>query len=498
MTSRSMEDLQCNPLWREDDLGKPLPDSVHAVSVSMPLWRHVIGYEEGDADVLAALRCGYPRFFCHPLIQRLFQQASGRFAEDGETTFVFSSRGAAARCVSYLQNTRNCPARTDSFGMNGLHCVTFSEANKESATAFRQHFGDVVSSRCALSVLEGSMVDGDRDAAKTLIRARIAGFTGASAENVFLYPTGMAAARGALALAQGCRPGAKSIQLGFPYVDVLKIQTVEGPGNHFFPKGEPSDLDAIEAIVSQETISCVMTEFPGNALLRSVDILKLSRILRQYDVPLIVDDTVSTFVNTRLLPHADILLSSLTKSFSGVGDVMGGSLVFNSASPNFTRFSAEHESRFEDCLWVEDAQVLEINSRDAAERIQRMSETAEALCAFLVDHPKVKHLYYPKYETSENYRALMREGGGFGGLFSVVLEDAARTAPLFYDALRVCKGPSLGNNFTLACPYTLLAHYKELDWVSSIGISPYLVRVSVGLEDKDALIARFEEVLAAL
>jgi cystathionine gamma-synthase len=64
-----------------------------------------------------------------------------------------------------------------------------------------------------------------------------------------------------------------------------------------------------------------------------------------------------------------------------------------------------------------------------------------------------------------------------------------------YDALRVTKGPSLGTDFTLACPYTLLAHYDELPWVESLGVSRWLLRVSTGLEPTSDLLARFEEAL---
>jgi cystathionine gamma-synthase len=56
---------------------------------------------------------------------------------------------------------------------------------------------------------------------------------------------------------------------------------------------------------------------------------------------------------------------------------------------------------------------------------------------------------------------------------------------VFFDALNVFKGPSLGTNFTLACPYTLLAHYTELDWAEGFGVDRRLVRVSVGLEHVD-------------
>ena len=66
-----------------------------------------------------------------------------------------------------------------------------------------------------------------------------------------------------------------------------------------------------------------------------------------------------------------------------------------------------------------------------------------------------------------------------------------------YDALPLAKGPSLGTNFTLVCPYTLLAHYEELDWAESCGVPRHLIRVSAGLEPLGDLVARFERALAA-
>jgi cystathionine gamma-synthase len=60
-------------------------------------------------------------------------------------------------------------------------------------------------------------------------------------------------------------------------------------------------------------------------------------------------------------------------------------------------------------------------------------------------------------------------GSGFGGLFSLTFAGQ-RTAEAFYDALACATGPSLGTNFTLACPYTILAHYAELDWAAQYGV----------------------------
>ena len=150
---------------------------------------------------------------------------------------------------------------------------------------------------------------------------------------------------------------------------------------------------------------------------------------------------------------------------------------------------ADHE------LWRGDAVALEANSRDFASRVAGMNRNALALTEHLRSHPRVARVHYATTDGGLGYEMIKRAGGGHGCLFSVVLKDAATASPRFYDALRVCKGPSLGTNFTLACPYALLAHYDELDWAESCGVDRHLVRVSAGLEATDDLIARFDEAL---
>jgi cystathionine gamma-synthase len=109
----------------------------------------------------------------------------------------------------------------------------------------------------------------------------------------------------------------------------------------------------------------------------------------------------------------------------------------------------------------------------------------------------VKELYYPKYITPELYQEFCTGSPGYGGLFSIVLQTAEQ-AQQFYDNLEIYKGPSLGTNFTLACPYTLIAHYTELDWAETFGVSRNLVRVSVGLEEPEWLLHQFLETLNKL
>jgi cystathionine gamma-synthase len=140
--------------------------------------------------------------------------------------------------------------------------------------------------------------------------------------------------------------------------------------------------------------------------------------------------------------------------------------------------------------------ALELNSRDFTQRATTMSRNAQALADHMRTHPKVDRVWHAKSEGGRGYEFIRRENGGYGCLFSFTLKNPEQTSAKFYDALRVCKGPSLGTNFTLACPYTLLAHYEELDWTESVGVSRWLIRVSAGLEETADLIARFDEALA--
>jgi cystathionine gamma-synthase len=125
-----------------------------------------------------------------------------------------------------------------------------------------------------------------------------------------------------------------------------------------------------------------------------------------------------------------------------------------------------------------------------------VNANAEALFGFLEGHPRIARVWYPKNQTPEFYRMAMREGGGYGGLMSILLRDARAASPRFFDQLEISKGPSLGTRFSLACPYTLLAHYGELPWVESCGVSRNLIRIWTGLEPAAELMERFERALA--
>jgi cystathionine gamma-synthase len=111
----------------------------------------------------------------------------------------------------------------------------------------------------------------------------------------------------------------------FPYIDTLKILEKFGPGCIFYGHGSAEDLDDLELRLSSgEKILALFCEFPGNPLLKSPDVSRIRDLARKYDFAVIIDETIGNFLNINVLPYADVVVSSLTKVFSGDSNVMGG------------------------------------------------------------------------------------------------------------------------------------------------------------------------------
>jgi len=494
-----MRDLLTDPACHPADLGCPLPDSLHAVSVAMPSWQDVIDYEEGHPTLTARLRAGYPRFFCHPKVTELFGAATAAFAGKDEGALVFPSAEAAARCRDYV--TARSDARLRLHPLGPACAVTFPEPVRPLVRAFWRYCGDTLSSRMAVALLANPAPPSPADAAtgdtaSLTVRQRIASLHGIPPQFVFLFPSGMAAIAAAHRLITSLHPALPTVQLDFPYVDALKIQQECGSGVHFFPLASPEDCAAIRSLASQQKIAAVFCEMPSNPLLHSVRLSSFAPALRSARIPLVIDDTVASAAAIATLPHADLVTTSLTKSFSGAGDVLAGALVVNPDAPHAESFLASLQSLLPpsgSTLWWEDAAALEHNSRDFTSRIRQSHASAAALASSLADHPAIDKVWYP--QEGDGLDEILRPSAGRGCLLSFSLRNPDR-APAVYDALPISKGPSLGTNFSLCCPYTLLAHYPELPWANSCGVPSHLLRVSVGLEPTEDLAARFSSALA--
>ncbi|RYP75864.1 hypothetical protein DL771_002128 [Monosporascus sp. 5C6A] len=288
------------------------------------------------------------------------------------------------------------------------------------------------------------------------------------------------------------------IEHSFLYVDTIKILSKFGMNDiTIYGFGSASELDELEErLRSGMRIGALFTEFPTNPLLTCIDLHRVRRLADRYGFVVVCDDTVGTSVNVDILQLVDVVVTSLTKLFSGACNVMGGSTILNPQSRHYGKLQKILSDIFEDTYFPEDAKIMARNCADFPQRVKRINGNAQDVATLLHSRTDlVKHVYYPSIGPSKHYYDLVRRpDGGYGYLLSVEFVKPA-AAVAFFDALRVAKGPSLGTNFTLACPYTLFAHYGEMDAVAAYGVVEHLVRISGGQEED--ILERVQKALEA-
>jgi cystathionine gamma-synthase len=337
------------------------------------------------------------------------------------------------------------------------------------------------------------------DESKLNAKSNSRGIDSLDETDVLLYPCGMNAIYNAHRVLLATLGSHKSISFGFPYVDTLKIIQKFGPGCVFYGHASSEELDDLERLLKDgQRFLALFVEFPGNPLLTCPDLKRIRKLADEFNFAVVIDETIGTFANVNVLQYADIVVSSLTKIFSGGSNVMGGCSVLNPEGRHYHLLKRAYEEQiYENTYWPEDILFMERNSRDFANRVKRINANAEAICEILRANSTVKDVFYPKYNASKpNYEAVRLPDGGYGGLLSIVFTHPQQ-AQEFYNNMDTAKGPSLGTNFTLCSPYVLLAHYQELDWAAQYGVDPDLVRVSVGLEETEELQQLFRKALAA-
>ena len=305
-------------VFTEYQTGEAIPaGDPHAISVTLATTKDTIEYEEGRLN----LNSGYPRFlqhqFCRALDRRLKRVIVP--SSNGVLT-AHPSLQAAKMCVAYAGAGQ--AFTTD----NDISISIVPKTHMQKVGEFLQHTGLRLSSRHAESVLKEHNTDDNEDDIYRILRERIALFANHSPidgnpdikpDDVFLYPTGMTSIFFAHQMIKSVKPG-KTIQFGFPYVDTLKIQQkFNHYGCTYVSHATEQDFAQLESEIKNGDISTIYCEAPGNPTLKTPDLRRLRDLCDRYGIILVIDDTIGGWANVDVTPFADIIVTSLTKSFSG-------------------------------------------------------------------------------------------------------------------------------------------------------------------------------------
>ncbi len=488
MTERN---LLTDPCWSAKDLGEPLPSRPHAVSVALPRWKDVIAYEKKDPECINSLKAIYPRFGFNPFVAELASKSLEFHGKSQESSWPYPNIASAKSAQKFCQKKiSDCSSKIKEF--LGIPCLIVDQRSTPSAKAFWQHTGLGLSSREAAIALGKEKEPSSSHAicARNELLSRLASLYQCDPKLIQLHRSGMAALTTTLSAIKCIKGNNSILQIGFPYVDVLKLPQVIYQGSDLIIN---TKLSYIKKELDKKIPAALIIEIPSNPLLQCVDLISISKIAKERNIPLIVDDTIGSSINVHLTPYADVIFSSLTKSFAGRGDILAGSTVISPYSKWKKELTELIPKVALSTLSDSDAIELEITSRDVKDRLQKLNASCLNLKKKLEKKKEILKILHP--ENCKNFNSLLKKEGGYGCLLSFELKGGINESIRVYDSLKVSKGPSLGTNFTLVCPYVQLAHFQELKWAASCGVSEHLLRVSVGLENEDELWSRFNSAI---
>ena len=242
----------------------------------------------------------------------------------------------------------------------------------------------------------------------------------------------------------------------------------------------------------------VYLESPTNPTLKLVDIAETAKLVHRVGGLLFVDNTFASPINQRPLDlGADVSLHSATKYLNGHADVIAGAAAGSSGSIHAIKMMRRVLGGTLDphAAWL----VLR-GMKTMGLRVKMQNETAQALAEYLAGHPKVKVVHYPGLKTHPQHDLASRQMSGFGGMMSFELKGSLEDARELTERLKVgFLAASLGGVETLVSqPATMTHHQLTMAEREKTGIPETLIRLSVGIEDKEDLINDFEQALASI
>jgi cystathionine beta-lyase/cystathionine gamma-synthase len=257
---------------------------------------------------------------------------------------------------------------------------------------------------------------------------------------------------------------------------------------------DTSDSLNVEAAIKPKT-KMVFLETPTNPIMTVTDLKEVSEIAHRAGARVVCDNTfMSPYLQRPLEFGVDIVVHSTTKYLNGHSDGVGGAVVLNDEEDaNWIGFVQNSAGAI---LSPFDSWLVLRGTKTLALRMEQHDKTGRAVAAFLEEHPKVKKVYYPGSASHPQHALARRQQHGFGGMvsFDVGSLAAARTV---LESVKLCTlAESLGGVETLISHPATMTH-ASVDEAKRerLGITDGLVRISVGIEDTDDIIADLDQAL---
>jgi len=254
------------------------------------------------------------------------------------------------------------------------------------------------------------------------------------------------------------------------------------------------DYGRLERAVRRNT-RFVFSESPTNPYLNIFDLERLRGIARRHKVLTVIDSTFATPFNQRPLEWGvDLVMHSGTKYLAGHNDILAGAVLGRRELVEEIR--ALHKA-LGGVIDPHCCYLLLRGLKTFAVRVAVQNRAAMRVAEFLEGHPRVKRVYYPGLASHRHHEIARRQMDGFGGVVTFDVKGGLATVKRFLDALKLCYiAPSLGGVETLITHPATVSYYNySRTQRLALGITDTLVRLAVGVEDADDIIADLDQAL---
>ncbi|MDA0838299.1 MAG: aminotransferase class I/II-fold pyridoxal phosphate-dependent enzyme [Planctomycetota bacterium] len=257
------------------------------------------------------------------------------------------------------------------------------------------------------------------------------------------------------------------------------------------------NADAIEAAIRPET-SIIFTESPTNPYMNVIDLVKVVALAEKHQIKTVIDSTFATPYNQLPLDFGvDIVIHSATKYLGGHNDLMAGCVVGRHGIVGLIK---DLQSMLGSVADPMSCYLLARGLKTFALRMKQQNENGQKIAEFLESHPKVLRTYYPGLPSHPDHEIATQQMRGFGSVVSFEIDGTIEDGSTFVDATQIPYiAPSLGGVESLIEQPALMSFFElTAEQLEGVGIKQNLIRMAVGIEDAEDLIADLNQALACI